>query len=224
MDLLSDILSRLRLAGTLYFRTSFTSPWSVQVPAFQNVSRFHLAWKGRCFVRIGGVAAPVMLEQGDLIIITRGATHTLYCDPGTENQAVVLDEVLEESGFTGKGTLVYGEPGTDLETQLVCGHFAFDPLASHPLIEALPSHIHIQNYGEAAGAWMENTLRLIGAEAGKDTLGSDLIALKLSEIVYAQALRTYLGAEGPRKPVMSAFCDPSIARALTAVHEDPSAP
>ena len=95
MDLLSDILSQMRLSGTLYFRTSFTSPWSIQVPAYQDVARFHFAWKGRCLVRVADAASPVMLEQGDLIIIPRGATHTLYCDPKTEREAMQLDQVID---------------------------------------------------------------------------------------------------------------------------------
>lgn len=222
MDLLSDILSRMRLSGTLYFRTSFMSPWSIKVPPFNDVSRFHFAHRGRCFVRIDGVADPVLLEQGDLIIITRGASHTLYCDPATENLAVQLDEVVQTSGFTGNGTLVYGAPGTDLETQLVCGHFAFDSGTNHPLIDALPQHIYIRNYGETAGSWMESTLRVIGAEAGRERMGSDLIALKMSEIIFAQALRTYLNSDGADQPVLAGFSDPNIARVLNAIHQDPA--
>ena len=221
MDLLSNILSHMQLKGTLYFRTSFTSPWSVRVPSFQNVARFHFAHKGSCFVRIEGARDAVPLGQGDLIIITRGASHTLYCDPSTEDEAVMLDEVVEQSGFTGSGTLVYGNQGSDQETQLVCGHFAFDDQASHPLIEALPSNIVIKNYGEAAGRWMENTLRVIGSEAGTSGMGSDLIALKMSEIIFAQVLRTHLETVGSDYPVLAGFADPSIARAIEAVHNDP---
>jgi AraC-like DNA-binding protein len=224
MDLLSDILSRLQLSGTLYFRTSFTSPWSVLVPSFQNVARFHFAHKGRCLVRVGQAKDPVMLEQGDLIIIPRGATHTLFCDLTTENQAVMLDKVIEDSGYSGSGTLIYGELGTDHETQLVCGHFSFAKNAGHVLIDALPSHIHIRNYGEAAGQWMENTLRVIGSEAGRGGMGGDLIALKMSEIIFAQALRVYLNDEGADMPVLSGFADPNLSRVLTAVHKDPSYP
>lgn len=221
MDLLSDILSRLQLSGTLYFRTSFTSPWSVGVPEYENVSRFHFALKGRCLVRVEPDKPPVFLEQGDLIIITRGAAHTLFCDPKTENQAIMLDKVVEDSGFTGIGALVYGDYGTDHETQLVCGHFAFNEKAHHPLIDALPSHILIKNYGEASGIWLEHTLKVIGAEIGKQHLGSDLIALKMSEIIFAQALRNYLESEGQDKPVLAGFTDPQIARALVEIHKAP---
>ncbi len=221
MDLLSDILSHIQLRGTLYFRTSFTSPWSVKVPAYENVARFHFAHQGRCLIRIDKDKPPVLLEQGDLLIITRGASHTLYCDPKTENEAVQLDKVIEQSGFTGTGALVYGELGTNHETQLVCGHFAFAEDARNLLIDALPSHIHIKNYGEDAGIWMEKTLKVIGNEAGKQQLGGDLIAMKLSEIVFAQALRAYLESEGSNIPVLAGFADHNIARVLTAIHKEP---
>lgn len=221
MDLLSDILSHLKLEGTLYFRTSFTSPWSIKVPAFENVSRFHFAHRGRCLVRIKPDEDPVRLEQGDLVIITRGASHTLYCDPTTEHPALRLDDVVEQSGFSGHGTLVYGVAGTHHETQLICGHFAFDNDARHPLIDALPAHIHIRNYGQSAGSWMENTLKVIGSEAGKELLGSDLIALKMSEIIYAQAVRTFLTEAGSKQNNLAGFSDPAIARVLKAIHEFP---
>ncbi len=224
MDLLSDILALMKLTGTLYFRTSFTSPWSIKVPSFEDVSRFHFAHRGRCFVRVDGESDAVLLEQGDLIIITKGASHTLFCDPTTENKALLLDEVVEKAGFTGSGTLVYGEFGTNHETQLVCGHFAFDKHARHPLVTALPAYIHIRNYGEATGNWLENTLRVIGVEAGRGQMGSDLIALKLSEIIFAQALRTYLDSDGADKPVLAGFADPNIARVLGAIHKDPGFP
>ena len=224
MDLLSDILSRMQLSGTLYFRTSFTSPWSVRVPQFENVARFHFVHKGRCLVRVADEPDAVMLEQGDLIIIPRGAPHTLFCDPKTEDQAVMVDQVVEKSGYTGTGALVYGDPGTDHETQLVCGHFSFSKHSSHLLIDALPSHIHIRNYGETSGRWMEATLRVIGTEAGREHMGGDLIALKMSEIIFAQVLRTYLEDEGADQPVMAGFSDPHIAQALTAFHKEPSFP
>ncbi len=225
MDILSDILSHLQLSGTLYFRTSFTSPWSIRVPAFENVARFHYADKGRCLVRVGDQSAPVTLEQGDLIIIMRGATHALYCDPTTEELAVQLDQVVEASGYNGTGALVYGgEFGTHHETQLVCGHFSFASHVSHMLIDALPPYIHIRNYGETSGRWMENTLRVIGNEVGRAQMGGDLIGLKLSEIIFAQALRDYLETEGADRPVLSGFSNPNIARVLTAVHQDPAYP
>lgn len=224
MDALSDILSLMKLSGTLYFRTSFTSPWSIAVPPYEDVARFHFAHRGRCLVRVEGAGPPVLLEQGDLIVITRGASHTLFCDPKTEDLAVKLDDVVRASGFTGRGALVYGEFGSNHETQLVCGHFSFEPNLRHPLIEALPAYIHIRDYGAASGLWLDSTLRVIGAETGRGRMGGDLIATKLSEVIFTQVLRAHLEAEGGDVPVLAGFADPNISRALEAIHEDASQP
>ena len=59
-------------------------------------------------------------------------------------------------------------------------------------MERLPSSIHIKNYGESAGRWMEATLRVIGEEAGWQKMGGDLIALKMSEAILAQAIRSFI--------------------------------
>jgi len=222
MDVLSDILSHMKLAGTLYFRTSFTGSWGVRVPNYQNVAQFHYARRGRCYIRVSDAQPAHLLEQGDLIIITRGAAHTLYCDPATEHSAVMLDRVLEESGFDGTGTLVFGNNDEGHETQLVCGHFAFETQTSHPLIESLPDTLHLRDYGDSAGTWIENTLRVISAEAGMQQLGSELIARKLSEILLAQALRSYLTESGADRQVMAGFADRKISAVLSAVHKDPA--
>jgi len=209
MDLLSDILTHLKLKGTLYFRTSFTSPWSIGVPAYKNVARFHFVHKGRCLVRVASQPDPIPLEQGDMIIITRGAKHTLFCDRKTEHPV---------------STLVFGEFGTNHETQLVCGHFAFEEQATHPIIDALPDTIKIRNYGESSSHWLDSTLRIIGSEAGREKLGSDLIALKMSEIVFTQVLRQYLETEGQTNPALAGYTDVRITKALKAIHTKPSHP
>jgi len=222
MDLLSDILTQLKLSGTLYFRTSFTSPWSVRVPDYKNVARFHFAHKGRCMIRIADQKTPLLIEQGDMVIITRGAAHTLFCELENEHPITELDTVLRESGFPGHGTLVYGEFGTNHETQLVCGHFAFEEDATHPILDALPDVIHIKNYGESAGNWLQHTLRIIGSEAGADHLGSDIMSLKLSEIIFTQVLRQYLEGEGRNNPAMNGYTDSRLVKALNAIHSSPS--
>lgn len=225
MDLLSDILNLMKLSGTLYFRTSFISPWAVEVPAFENASRFHYAHRGRCFIHVDGLADPVLLQQGDLIIVPHGARHIMADPVDTPPQTV--DAVVAASGFTGSGTLVYGpmdgDTGNGFETQLICGQFAFDTGAWHRLLEALPPAIVISDYSGGAPDWLDNSLRLIGAEAGQDSMGADLIALKMSEIIFTQAIRRFLAEDGAALPGLAGFADPHVSRALEAMHTDPAA-
>ncbi|WP_299724232.1 AraC family transcriptional regulator [uncultured Tateyamaria sp.] len=222
LDLLSDILTRLSMRGTLYFRTSFSKPWGVAVPPFENVARFHYAHRGACLVRVAGVAEPVTIEQGDLIIVPHGASHDLYCGHDPDTTVLPLETVLEKSGFDGTGVLVYGGESQPVsETQLICGHFSFVPDSTHILFERLPPLLHIKNYGETAGKWMEATLRVIGDEAGGQRMGGDLIALKMSEAILAQAIRSFVESDAAPTWGLSGFSDQNIVGALDAFHKTP---
>ncbi|WP_299553464.1 AraC family transcriptional regulator [uncultured Tateyamaria sp.] len=221
LDPLSDILTRLTLNGTLYFRTSFTPPWGVAVPEYENVARFHFAHRGDCRVRIKPTDTLVTLAQGDLIIIPHGAAHDLISGRETQSAVLPLDTVLERSGYSGRGVLVHGGNDDDRETQLICGHFSLAPRASHMLFDQLPDHILIRNYGESAGRWMDSSLRLIADEAGQDQFGGDLIAQKISEVLFVQALRTFIETDAAAHVGLAGFADPHISRALAAFHRDP---
>lgn len=225
LDVLSDVLARLAIKGTLYFRTAFTSPWGVEVPPFENVARFHYAARGECLVRVAGTDETVSLAQGDLVIIPHGAGHSLFCAQTPEEAILHLDRVIEESGYDGDGVLVYGGDETDdRPTQLICGHISFESDARHAIFERLPPYIHIRDYGASSASWMEATLRAIGEEAGQARMGADLIALKMSEVIFAQAIRTFIESQAAEGVGLSGFADPYISRALTAFHKDPSAP
>ncbi len=223
MDVLSDILMRMNLKGSLYFRTSFTPPWGVEVPAFENVARFHYAHRGGCLVRVDGQPDIVRLQQGDLMIIPRGKSHRMFCDPRTEADALALDRVIELSGFMGEGALVFGGAQAEDATQLVCGHFAFDPMARHPLLDRLPPFLLLRNYAEMSGKWLETTLQMIGDEAGHGQMGGSLIVLKMSEIIFAQALRAFVASQGAEAAGLQGFSDPQVLRALAAMHREPEA-
>ncbi|MFD1158254.1 AraC family transcriptional regulator [Roseovarius aestuarii] len=223
-DLLSDILMRLSMKGTLYFRASFRPPWGVRVPSYSNVARFHFVHRGECMIRHEKGGDPLRLAQGDLVIIPGGAGHSLYCQPETELDALPLETVLERAGYDGEGVLFY--PGDDKledrETQLICGHFSIAEGQEHPIFDRLPPFVHIPDYGAQAGQWMEATLRMIGAETGAQAMGANLIALKLSETIFAQAIRAFLSSPEAEGVGLSGFVDPQLARALRMIHADPS--
>ena len=223
LDLLSDILTRLSLRGTLYFRTSFTEPWGVRVPAFRNVARFHFAHRGEALVHVKGQTAPVVLAQGDLVIIPHGAAHVLSCRHTGPDEVLPLDDVLSRSGFPGYGTLVWGGSESPRDTQLICGHFALAEGSRHILFERLPPFMHLRGYGDEAGPWLEATLRVIGAEAGGLRLGGDLIALKMSEAIFAQAIRAYIEQTSADESGLAGFADLHLSRALGAFHRAPAA-
>ena len=222
LDLLSDILTKLSLRGSLYFRTSFTEPWGVRVPAYRNVARFHFVHRGEAVVRVAGLDAPVHLAQGDLVVIPHGVAHVLSCRHTGPEEALPLDDVLERSGYCGFGALVWGGDESPKDTQLICGHFSLAEGSRHLLLDRLPRFIHLRGYGAEAGPWLEATLKVIGAETGVGRLGSDLIALKMSEAIFVQAIRAHIESSAQGQAGVAGFADPSLSRALTAFHQRPA--
>ena len=222
LDFLSDILNRLSLEGTLYFRTSFTEPWGVTVPAYKNVARFHYVHKGDCVISVSNPDRKIHLRQGDLVLIPHGASHTLTCRLTNPHEAPPLDDVLEKSGYDGNGLLVYGGVEPAHHTQLICGHFSIAPGSKHVLFDRLPAIVHINDYGPDVGDWLDTTLRLIGSEAGQRKLGGDIIALKISEAIFAQAIRRCIEMSEDQKSQLSGFADVNISRALNAFHRAPA--
>ena len=92
------------------------------------------------------------------------------------------------------------------------------------LLDALPAYIQVPDYGRASPTWLTETLNIVADEAGEDTPGSGVIALKLAEVIFAQTIRHYPEHEGRERPGLAGFVDPHIRPSLQAMHEKPSAP
>lgn len=219
MDVLSDILDLLKFKGSLYFATKFSAPWGVQVPAYQNVARFHLAIGGECCVTIAGNNTPIYLSSGDMIIIPHGSAHTL--SDKVDSPIESLDTILETTGFIGEGHLVYGGD-QDSYSRLVCGHFEFEQGFTHPLLTELPDYILIEGKQALDFSWFENAMRFMSYEAQSMRMGDQAIIKRLSEILFVHAVRIWSTSSGHESNFLKAISDPHIGRALKAFHTNPA--
>ena len=216
MDVLSDILDVLQLRGTLYFRTAFSAPWSVAVPAQGRAARFHLAVQGRCHVAVGE-GQDVVLEPGDMIVIPNGAAHLLSDRPGRAPAA--LEDVLQRAGYDGEGVLVYGgEPEAEAETKLICGHLNFATGAEHPLLRALPPYLLVSAELRARAPWLDELMRLIVRQMFAESPGVTASVIRLSEALFIEVVRTCADQDPALRGVVEALGDPRIGRALSLMH------
>jgi AraC family transcriptional regulator, activator of mtrCDE len=218
MDVLSDVLNTLELKGTLYFRTLSTPPWGIKVPSYQRAARFHVVVRGRCHVGLeGGVS--LMLEPGDMIVIPRGASHVLA--DSADTHAEPLDAVMQ-SGYSGEGVLVYGgSSDPTAKTELICGHFNFGEGADHPLLRALPDYLHVTADLRVRNAWLDEVMRLVMRLMFSETPGSAASVMRLSEVLFVEAIRACSEGDPTLQKVLDAMLDPRIGKALSLIHRHP---
>ncbi len=220
-DVLSDIFETIRLRATLYFRTDYSPPWAVTVPAYAKAARFHLVIQGRCHVALAS-GRTADIGPGGLILIPRGQEHTLADSPG--RTPAPLERVIEESGYDGSGAFVVGRGDSSASTQMVCGHFGFTEGADHPLLRALPELIVMTPADRARHALLDETLRLVARRVFSEGLGAAAAISRLSEVFFIEAVRASIEQCPELARVIEAMTDAQIGRALELMHKDAGKP
>jgi AraC-like DNA-binding protein len=220
-DLLSDIFETIRLKGTLYFRTDYSPPWAITVPAYEQAARFHFVIQGCCHVSLPS-GSNIILEPGDVVLIPRGRGHVLADRLG--RAPAPLERVIQESGYDGKGAFVIGKSDPQATTQMVCGHLGFSQGADHPLLGALPEVILITQPDRGRYPLLDESLRLVARRALSDEIGAAASIARLSEVFFIEAVRASVERHPPLANVMTAMTDLHIGRALELVHKTPGDP
>ncbi len=220
MDLLSDVFSRLRLRGDVYFTTDFSGRWGVQVPPDRRTIRFHLVIQGQCWVTVDGESEPTLLREGEFALIPHGAGQRLSSSP--KGNAVALENLITTDNPNREGVLRHGTRGSGGQCRLVCGFCRFDDEASHPLFFGLPAMIHLNVDAVGKSPWLADAIRVTTLEANLGDPGMRSIISRLIEILFMQGVRTQTSPSADTgNPFMLAILDRQLSRALQAIHEQP---
>jgi len=105
-----------------------------------------------------------------------------------------------------------------------CASVHFDGGSSHPLARALPPLVWLPLH-QVEG--LEQSLELLFSETKRVRCGHRLLADRLFEVVLLQLLRWLLdhpSQGGVTAGLLTGLADPALARALTAIHEQPGEP
>jgi AraC family transcriptional activator of mtrCDE len=221
IDVLSDIFDTIRLRATLYFRTDYSAPWAITVPAYRETVRFHLVVQGRCHVTLAS-GRSLEIGPGDVIVIPRGQQHILA--DRADRTPAPLERLIEESGYDGSGVFVVGAGNSAASTQMVCGHFGFTEGADHPLLRALPDAIVMTPAERARHPLLDETLHLVVRRVFTEGLGSAAAIARLSEVFFIETIRASIEQSPDLARVLGAMTDPQIGRALELMHKDASHP
>ncbi|GAB2953077.1 AraC family transcriptional regulator [Nonomuraea fastidiosa] len=201
MDILSDVISAVRVGTPATERVEWRAPWRRTFPDLPGTAGFLVVLQGTCWL-IDKADEPAHLAPGDVVFSPHGDGYTLADSPSTTAHA------------TGSTTVT------------LCGGYRLSPEWTHPLLRELPGVIHIPaRPGHHAG--LRAAVEVLGAETGSRRLGAAALLPVALDMLLLYVLRIWFeehpGGE-PDTGWAAALAAPDIRAALNAMHDDPAHP
>lgn len=228
MDALSEVLRLIRLQGALFLHGDFREPWCVSAPEAAcmapalcpgagQLAILHMVVEGRCWIRLAEGNA-IELQAGDVAALPRGDAHLI--GSGLRHAPVDLQHVVNVN-IPSVAPMRYGGDGA--ATLLACGWFAYERDVPNPLVASLPRVFRAAVGGRACGPWLEQSVRYALREAAADQPGSSVVAAKVAEALFVEAVRGYLEAlPAQHGGWLAGLRDPQVGRCLALMHEQPA--
>jgi len=234
LDVLSDVLSSIRLTGSMFFLVEASTPWRTQapatrtfaqtvMPAAQHLISYHVVTRGNCW---GGLAGeePQRLDTGDILVVPQGDPYFLAAPPDAL-QAYADDVAVSFFRRMAAGELptVVNEGGGGAEkTEFICGFLGCDARPFNPILGALPRVIHLR----ASAGDRDRLSPLVDfalAELRQRGQGSREVLLRLSELMFVEVVRRQLLDTAAERPDwLAGLRDPLVARVLAHLHAHPA--
>jgi AraC-like DNA-binding protein len=216
MDILAEVLDRVRLGGTLLFHYELGQPWSLALPA-RPYAMFHYLSRGSATLALGR-GRKLHMTEGDFVVVTRGERHVIYSDRGTKPFPILdLDRPPAHLGVVR-----HGGSAQPFST-MICGHFTLSRSSHGSVLELLPPVLLLKP--TADGDWLEAILRRMVSESARERPGQRVALSRLTEVLFVEVLRSWIKSLRPGEGGwLGAMADPHIGPALQLIHEQPDRP
>lgn len=217
MDALSAILAPVRLQQTCFALTVGRGPWGLKFESVPNVVRFHYVKRGSAWLTVDKKGqAPIALSGGDLAIVPLADGHTLRDSP--RSPTVNVNDVAQCGSRSVVMQLEVGANGP--ETSFITGAFVLDDPLARQILSVLPPVIRMTPETEQSVPSFFENLQFITREVQSDRPGSEVVLLRMADVIFIQILRAYLGrVPDDSGGFLGALRDPSTAAALGAMHD-----
>jgi AraC-like DNA-binding protein len=216
MDILAQVLDRVRLGGTLLFHFELGHPWNLELPE-RPYALFHYLSQGSATLALEQ-GQEIQMAEGDFVVITRGEPHVLYSDRRAKPLRIMDIDRLSPR----LGVVRHGSRAKPLSTML-CGNFTVSRPMFGSLLELLPPVLLLKP--TADGGWLEAILRRMVAESALERPGQSVALSRLTEVLFVEVLRNWIASLKPGQGGwLGAISDPHIGPALKLIHENPERP
>lgn len=217
MDPLSLIIDDMRFDGVVFVATALGAPWTVHLQSTGQAA-FHVMTGGQAWLQRDG-HEPVLVQTGDLIVLPAGETHWMQ-----DRMGPCSEPVFELSPHLNQRSMTPLKVGGEGEVaSMVSGHARFDIHMAAPLVQALPSLMHIRGLGEAPPLWLAIGLQFLAQELSAPRPGQQAIINRLGDILFMECLRDHVASLPERSGNwLSALKDRALSSALACMHQQPA--
>ena len=224
MDALSSVLAPVRLQQTRWASTVGRAPWGVAFTATTSCIRFHYLVRGSAWLSVDGTdERRVALSGGDLAVLPLGHAHVLRDHP--RSTAARFEVLARCTPRPSRAVMVVEAGATGPETTFITGGFVLDDPLARPVLATLPPLIRMRPDEEHGGPSFLENIQFITREVEADRPGTDIVLLRMADVIFIQILRAYLArAPSDGGGLLGALRDPSTAAAIEAMHRSPEAP
>src|SRR3954453_12313887 len=235
-DALSDVLSAVRLSGSVFFDVTAKSPWVAEappaaqianevMPGAQHVIEYHVVTRGTCWISLVGDIAfePVKLDEGDIAVIPQGDPHAVSSAPGMRAEPNLEVHRRPEDANALPFAIQTGGDGPS-DTDLICGFFSCDARPFNPLLDSLPRFMRLRrDASQAPQSLLDQFIRFATAETGNKRAGSQSVLNRLSELMFIEVIRLHMDQLANNSTGwLAGLRDPVVGRALTLLHARPA--
>lgn len=216
-DVLSQVLTLIRLRGELVYSAQLRAPWSIAFPA--GPAHFYFISSGSAWLKPLG-AAPVHVSCGDMVLLPHGTGHVVGDEVATP--AVPIGSVIDAHFDRDKSVLDYGGDGPP--ASVVGGLFHFEGGSLAAIMAALPLVVHLPAGAGKTPDWLHALTHFLVKESHDVAPGSSLMISRLIDLLVIRTLRTWAANQAHPNSWLGAIGDERIGRALNAIHAAPYAP
>jgi AraC-like DNA-binding protein len=216
MDVLAEVLDRVRFGGTLLFHFELGHPWNLTLPA-RPYALFHYLSRGSATLALEQ-GRDLHLTEGDFVVVTRGEPHLIYSDRRTKPLPIQdLNRPPDRLGVVR-----HGGTAPPLST-MICGNFTVSRPSRCSVLELLPPVLILKP--AADGDWLGAILQRMVSEASLERPGQGVALSRLTEVLFVEVLRSWIKSLRPGEGGwLGAMADPHIGPALQLIHEQPAQP
>ncbi len=222
-DILGDLLSSLRFTTLVYGRMELGAPWGLSFPSLPESASLLVIARGSAQLELERsdqtTVTTTVLSSGDVALLPRGGAHVLRDGEGSPLHVLGTGQCQRS---TAANPIRVG--GNGARTTLVAGAFRYGAGRRIPLFETLPSVIHIAASDARVSPWLSSTVQLLISESAAHSAGGTVVVSRLVDVLFVQALRTFIMNGSCKESGLRALGDPQIGKALQLVHERPAEP